>query len=62
MCKLCDDTKRQHPAYNFCPYCGKNYNPNGFKPNYIAAIKYDDCYPNGRPKGLGTTSFIRLNK
>lgn len=59
MCKLCDDAKRRYPTYVFCPYCGKNYNPYGFKPSYRKVINYE-CYPNGRQKGLGTTSFIKI--
>lgn len=40
MCNMCDKIKRQNPTYIFCPYCGKNYDPLGFKPSYVTTSRF----------------------
>lgn len=60
MCQLCNDAKRKHPSYVFCPYCGKNYNSNNFKPMYVNQVTVE-CDRHGNPYGLETITSIKIN-
>lgn len=58
MCILCDQVKRQHRGYTFCPHCGSNLK-NGFIPNFIIKRKISvDEY--GRTRGLSTDTLIDI--
>lgn len=60
MCIYCEDIKRRHPKYIFCPMCGKNFNGK-FVPNYIMERKVpiDRC---GRQNGLSTDTLVRIKQ
>lgn len=61
MCVLCEKVKRNSQGYNYCPYCGTSFYPNGFRSIYSFNVKYS-CDNLGRRIGLPTITTIDLRK
>jgi len=59
MCKYCNDIKRKHQSYIYCPMCGKLYDPTGFIPTFVLEKKIPiDNF--GRETGLSIDTSVEI--